>query len=117
MGEHTQFIIIKFELDEKYGNILVSGRAFDARYGFTYTFLSPLNSYGPQIFILKGMDGWMNGVLGHFYAQSRLNWAGDNLGFILKGTIMCIVWYSCSNTQCTIGNSFIIMVQNASQPI
>ena len=31
------------------------------------------------------MDGWMNGVLGHFYAllstfMSRLNWAGDNLG-------------------------------------
>ena len=23
-----------------------------------------------------GMDGWMNGVLGHFYALSRLNWAG-----------------------------------------
>ena len=21
------------------------------------------------------MDGWMNGVLGHFYALSRLNWA------------------------------------------
>ena len=26
------------------------------------------------------MDGWMNGVLGHFYALSRLNLAGDNLG-------------------------------------
>ena len=26
------------------------------------------------------MDGWMNGVLGHFYALSRLNWDGDNLG-------------------------------------
>ena len=25
------------------------------------------------------MDGWMNGVLGHFFALSRLNWAGDNL--------------------------------------
>ena len=25
-------------------------------------------------------DGWMNGVLGHFYALSRLNLAGDNLG-------------------------------------
>ena len=25
----------------------------------------------------NGMDGWMNGVLGHFYALSRLNWAGD----------------------------------------
>ena len=25
-------------------------------------------------------EGWMNGVLGHFYALSRLNWAGDNLG-------------------------------------
>ena len=25
-------------------------------------------------------DGWMNGVLGHFYALSRLNWARDNLG-------------------------------------
>ena len=24
-------------------------------------------------------DGWMNGVLGHFFALSRLNWAGDNL--------------------------------------
>ena len=22
------------------------------------------------------MDGWMNGVLGHFYALSRLNWTG-----------------------------------------
>ena len=22
------------------------------------------------------MDGWMNGVLGHFFALSRLNWAG-----------------------------------------
>ena len=31
------------------------------------------------IFIREG-DGWMNGVLGHFYALSRLNWAGDNLG-------------------------------------
>ena len=30
------------------------------------------------------MDGWMNGVLGHFYALSRLNWAGDNLGQILR---------------------------------
>ena len=27
------------------------------------------------------MDGWMNGVSGHFYALSRLNWAGDNLGW------------------------------------
>ena len=26
------------------------------------------------------MDGWMNGVLGYFYALSRLNWAWDNLG-------------------------------------
>ena len=26
------------------------------------------------------VDRWMNGVLGHFYALSRLNWAGDNLG-------------------------------------
>ena len=26
------------------------------------------------------MDGWMKGVLGHFYALSRLNWAGNNLG-------------------------------------
>ena len=25
------------------------------------------------------MDGWMDGVLGHFYALPRLNWAGDNL--------------------------------------
>ena len=25
-------------------------------------------------------DGSMNGVLGHFYALSRLKWAGDNLG-------------------------------------
>ena len=25
----------------------------------------------------KAIDGWMNGVLGHFYALSRLNWAGD----------------------------------------
>ena len=31
-----------------------------------------------SLLILK--DGWMNGVLGHFYALSRLNWAGDNLG-------------------------------------
>ena len=22
------------------------------------------------------MDGWMKGVLGHFYALSRLNWSG-----------------------------------------
>ena len=29
---------------------------------------------------MGNMDGWMNGVLGHFYALSRLNWAGDNLG-------------------------------------
>ena len=28
---------------------------------------------------LSRMDGWMNGVLGHFFALSRLNWAGDNL--------------------------------------
>ena len=25
----------------------------------------------------KIWDGWMNGVLGHFYALSRLNWVGD----------------------------------------
>ena len=25
------------------------------------------------------MDGWMNGALGHFFALSKLNWAGDNL--------------------------------------
>ena len=30
--------------------------------------------------VMLRMDGWMNGVLGHFYALSRLNWAGDNLG-------------------------------------
>ena len=30
--------------------------------------------------VMLWMDGWMNGVLGHFYALSRLNWAGDNLG-------------------------------------
>ena len=24
------------------------------------------------------MDGWMNGYLGHFFALSRLNWAGDD---------------------------------------
>ena len=29
---------------------------------------------------LLKMDEWMNGVLGQFYALSRLNWAGDNLG-------------------------------------
>ena len=29
--------------------------------------------------IYNEMDGWMNGVLGHFFALSRLNWAGDNL--------------------------------------
>ena len=23
------------------------------------------------------LKGWMNGVLGHFYALSRLNWAGE----------------------------------------
>ena len=28
-----------------------------------------------------GGNGWMNGVLGHFYALSRLNWAGDNLAW------------------------------------
>ena len=32
-------------------------------------------------------DGWMNGVLGHFYALSMLNWAGDNLGRTLWGNI------------------------------
>ena len=26
-----------------------------------------------------GDNGWMNGVLGHFFALSRLNWASDNL--------------------------------------
>ena len=30
--------------------------------------------------LVPTMNGWMNGVLGHFYALSRLNWAGDNLG-------------------------------------
>ena len=34
---------------------------------------------GP-LYIQNVVDGWMNGVLGHFYALSRLNWAGDNLG-------------------------------------
>ena len=29
---------------------------------------------------MGNVDGWMNGVLDHFYALSRLNWAGDNLG-------------------------------------
>ena len=29
--------------------------------------------------LLDIKDGWMNGVLGHFFALSRLNWAGDNL--------------------------------------
>ena len=33
-----------------------------------------------EIFCTGRMDEWMNGVLGHFYALSRLNWAGDNLG-------------------------------------
>ena len=33
-----------------------------------------------HLYAFEGMDGWMNGVLGHFYALSRLNWAGDNLG-------------------------------------
>ena len=30
--------------------------------------------------VVSLMDGWMKGVLGHFYALSRLNWARDNLG-------------------------------------
>ena len=25
-------------------------------------------------------DGWMNGVFGHLFALSRLNWVRDNLG-------------------------------------
>ena len=32
---------------------------------------------------MVGMDGWMNGVLGHFFALSRLNWAGDNMGEVM----------------------------------
>ena len=31
-------------------------------------------------FTVRENIGWINGVLGHFYALSRLNWAGDNLG-------------------------------------
>ena len=27
-------------------------------------------------------DGWMNGVLGHFFALSRLNWAGGQPGLM-----------------------------------
>ena len=33
-----------------------------------------------RTYLMHLQDGWMNGVLGHFYALSRLNWAGDNLG-------------------------------------
>ena len=35
----------------------------------------------------------MNGVLGHFYALSRLNWAGDNLTLIKPDnrTVRCTV--------------------------
>ena len=41
---------------------------------------SLVESSGVPILSLIDRDGWMNGVLGHFYALSRLNWAGDNLG-------------------------------------
>ena len=40
-----------------------------------------------RIYTLMRMDGWMNGVLGHFYALSRLNWAGDNLGTLMRMNI------------------------------
>ena len=41
----------------------------------------PYKNTAKGAFIIYGKrDGWMNGVLGHFYALSRLNWARDNLG-------------------------------------
>ena len=46
---------------------------------------NPVSGYGcsgmvSDLVIYKFKEyGWMNGVLGDFYAQSRLNWAGDNL--------------------------------------
>ena len=43
-------------------------------------FTLPLNFDVRNVIIKLFLDGWMNGVLGHFYALSRLNWAGDNLG-------------------------------------
>ena len=50
-------------------------------YGLTYSLYHP---GGEQAFRILGMqifmDGWMNGVLGHLYALSRLNWARYNLG-------------------------------------
>ena len=44
----------------------------------TVHFMSPNNQAMSDFSDQK--DGWMNGVLGHFYALSRLNWAGDSLG-------------------------------------
>ena len=44
------------------------------------TFISHNQHTIPIIHLKYVLDGWMNGVLGHFYALSRLNWAGDNLG-------------------------------------
>ena len=50
--------------------------------GLTYSLYHPQGetSDGSKDILFGAMDGWMNGVLGHFYALSRLNWAGDNLG-------------------------------------
>ena len=37
---------------------------------------------GRMVMLQRWFNGWMNGVLGHFYALSRLNWAGDNGGLM-----------------------------------
>ena len=42
--------------------------------------------YDVQIKRADGKDGWMDErILGHFFALSRLNWAGDNLDRTEKG--------------------------------
>ena len=51
------------------------------RGGWTITGIAKKVQNQEGVCISRGwVDGWMNGVLGHFYALSRLNWAGDNLG-------------------------------------
>ena len=46
---------------------------------FTISSLSRTGNSNEMLLREASVDGWMNGVLGHFFALSRLNWAGDNL--------------------------------------
>ena len=78
----NQLLEIINTTEEKYRDLAIEiGRIWKKRTNTVPIVIGALGTISKNHLIYLGeLDGWMNGVLGHFYALSRLNWAGDNLG-------------------------------------